>query len=192
MKKYYAYETVDEKGITDSWPKCQQKVKGVRSRFKSFTSKEEAQRWLDVGSSYKVKLEDGIYFDSGTGRGDGVEVRVTDKDKNSLLYKILKPEKINVHGNYNLGKDVTNNFGELVGLYLALKLAQKTQDKNIYGDSALVIDYWSRGIYNKTINEDTQKLIKKVTKLREDYDKNGGKIHLVSGDINPADLGFHK
>lgn len=33
-------------------------------------------------------LEKGIYFDSGTGRGIGVEVRVTDENKENILDKI--------------------------------------------------------------------------------------------------------
>src|SRR3712207_8977796 len=35
--------------------------------------------------SQKRELKDGIYFDAGTGRGIGVEVRVSDKFGNSLL-----------------------------------------------------------------------------------------------------------
>ena len=34
------------------------------------------------------KLEDAVYFDAGTGRGLGVEVRITDKNKKSLIESI--------------------------------------------------------------------------------------------------------
>ncbi len=50
-------------------------------RYKSFKSQSEAQNWLDNGAKYedkneiKANLPDGIYFDAGTGRGIGVEVR---------------------------------------------------------------------------------------------------------------------
>ena len=39
---------------------------------------------------------------------------------------------------------------------------------------------------------ETVELIKKVKQAREEFEKNGGIIEYVSGDYNPADLGFHK
>ena len=64
----------------------------------------------------------------------------------------------------------------------------------ICGDSSLVIDYWSNGRYNKSnlTDQDTIELIRKVKELREEFQKQGGKVKHVSGDVNPADLGFHK
>ena len=35
-------------------------------------------------------------------------------------------------------------------------------------------------------------LIKKVSKLREEFERENGKIKKISGDVNPADLGFHR
>jgi len=35
-------------------------------------------------------------------------------------------------------------------------------------------------------------LIKKVALLRTEFEKNGGTVKKISGDVNPADLGFHK
>ena len=39
---------------------------------------------------------------------------------------------------------------------------------------------------------DTIELIKKVSKLREEFERENGKIKKISGDVNPADLGFHR
>ena len=141
-----------------------------------------------------MELEkDGIYFDAGTGRGEGVEVRLTDYDGNSLLYEILEASKINKYGNYKLSDGRTNNFGELTGLFAALKYAKKNNIKVICGDSNLVIEYWSKGRYNSDgLEKDTVELIKKVTLLRTEFEKNGGIVKKISGDVNPADLGFHK
>lgn len=136
-----------------------------------------------------------IYFDSGTGRGIGVEVRVTDGKGNSLLEEIIPTSLINTHGNFKVPKEgATNNFGELLACYTALKIALKKEKTLIYGDSSLVLDYWSQGKYNKKNlkNLDTIKLIGEVKKLREEFEKKGGKILKISGDYNPADLGFHK
>ncbi len=204
--KIYAYYLLDnqESGIFYTWNECEQKVKGKKARYKSFKSEKEAQEWLKSGAEYEKKekknenlfleLEkDGIYFDAGTGRGEGVEVRLTDYDGNSLLYEILETSKINEYGNYKLSDGRTNNFGELTGLFAALKYAKKNNIKVICGDSNLVIEYWSRGRYNSDgLEKDTVELIKKVTLLRTEFEKNGGTVKKISGDVNPADLGFHK
>lgn len=198
--KFYAYFFVNENygGITNKWSECQKKTKSNKCRYKSFKSKKEAQQWIDNGAIYQTKqmlqsnLEDGIYFDAGTGRGIGVETRVTLKDGKSILDKVVPKEKINEFGNYLTKKGSTNNFGELLGLYIALKIAIKEDYKKIFGDSKLVIEYWSKGFIKKDkLPEETVKLAFLVVKLRKEFESKGGQIFHVSGDINPADLGFH-
>ncbi|WP_067139145.1 ribonuclease H family protein [Oceanivirga salmonicida] len=199
---FYAYyiEKIDEKGIVDTWEICSQKIKGQKSRYKKFKTYEEAKIWLDNGALYEKKvldksglIKDAIYFDAGTGRGIGVEVRLTDINGKSLLNKIMPIDKINEHGNYLLSSGRTNNFGELTGLFIALKYAKKYNIKNICGDSDLVIKYWCKGHYNKdNLEKETVELIKKVSIMYGEYIGYGGKLHKVSGDINPSDLGFHK
>lgn len=211
MKKVYAYFLIDtnESGITSTWDECKNIVSGNHARYKSFKNIDEAKMWLNSGAEYEKKqketkkkekiesLVDGIYFDAGTGRGIGVEVRITDKDKISLIgmtnfYHNLGYE-INEFDNINLGKGKTNNFGELLGLYLAIDIANFLGEKYIFGDSNLVLEYWSKGRANfANLEEETCVLIKKVAKARQEFEKKGGKIEYISGDFNPADLGFHK
>ena len=213
-QKYYAYFFDDKRnGIVESWTECEKIVKGTKARYKSFIDKAVAQNWLDSGANYErkissttsiiTKLEKGIYFDSGTGRGIGVEVRITDENKVSFLEtlpketvkKILKGTNwtVNEYGNICLGANRTNNFGELTGLFIALKIATKYGKSIICGDSMLVIDYWSKGRFNaNNLEMDTIELIKKVSKLREEFERENGKIKKISGDVNPADLGFHR
>jgi len=63
----------------------------------------------------------------------------------------------------------------------------------ISGDSRLVIDYWSLGHFHENNLElDTISYINKVIVMRKEFEKNKGVIKHISGDINPADLGFHK
>ena len=72
-------------------------------------------------------------------------------------------------------------------------MQKKNNIKVICGDSNLVIEFWSRGKYNSDgLEKDTIDLIKRVTSLRAEFEKNGGKVKKISGDVNPADLGFHK
>lgn len=213
--KFYAYYLVEKniRGIVNSWDECKGIISGNKGvRYKSFPSHEEANNWLLSGANYepnpqlkearkkkaesnRIALEnlgEGIYFDSGTGRGIGVESRVTDKNGNSYLPKYF-PKLVNEFENIPLGKDVTNNYGELIALYCALKIAFQENILNIYGDSNLVIYYWSQGRANfNNLNEKTVKYIHIVSELSKEFKKIGGSIQFVSGDINPADLGFHK
>lgn len=182
-KKYYAYFVNGKKGITDNWPDCQKLVSGINSaKYKSFESLEAAQMWLDAGASYSLKnmaVAPGIYFDSGTGAGNGVEINVTDRMGKSFVRKFLD-------------KGVTNNFGELTALKYALEIAEKENVKKIYGDSKLVIEYWSKGYIKKEVGEETVKLANEVKLLRKQFENSGGCIIHISGGSNPADLGFHR
>ena len=59
--------------------------------------------------------------------------------------------------------------------------------------AALVINYWSKGYIKKdNVAEDTYNLAMKVKTEREKFEKRGGQVSHISGDFNPADLGFHK
>lgn len=196
-KKYYVYVVDGKSGITESWPECQKIVAGVPgARYKGFATKDEAEKWLGAGADYKIKhfnLQDGVYFDAGTGAGNGVEISVTDKNGKSLLHQILDLGKINERGFHLLGKDVTNNFGELLACRYAIEIALKEGIKHIFGDSKLVVDYWSKGYIKKEgIAPDTIALAEETKKLRHKFERSGGAVALISGDHNPADLGFHK
>lgn len=201
-KKFYAYLLVEttESGVVNTWEDLQSKVKGKKARFKSFKSIENCVEWLDTGAIYEKKsqiikemkenLPKGIYFDAGTGRGIGVEVRVTDNKGVSLLHHNSYETNINEFGNVLLAEGKTNNFGELLGLIFALDIADKLNVNAIYGDSKLVIEYWSKGRYNASkLDKDTIELINFCYNKRSKFK---GTIGYVSGDYNPADLGFHK
>ena len=190
-QKFYAYFIIgtNENGILESWADCQKKVSGEKARYKSFKSLLEAQEWLNSGANYEKKekknlielhseLErEAIYFDAGTGRGNGVEVRLTDFEGNSLLYKIMNKKNINEFGNYYVASTRTNNFGELVGIYTAFVYAKKYGTKIICGDSSLVIEYWTKGRYNSSnLESDTVELIKKTALMRNEFEKRGGTV----------------
>lgn len=162
-----------------------------------FTSLSDAKAWIESGASYESKikptLEKGVYFDAGTGRGIGVEVKVTDETGFNLLSLVVPADKINAFGNYTTKEGSTNNFGELLGCYIALKVSEKKGNLLIFGDSKLIIDYWSKGLIKRdSVAKATVDLADKVKFLRENFEARGGKILHISGDYNPADLGFHK
>ncbi len=200
LKKYYAYFLSEKiQGICITWSECEKIVKGKEARYRSFKTENEAEEWLAAGAMYEVKpkkakrkLESGVYFDAGTGRGMGVEISVTDEKGVNLLHKVMPKNKINPHGKHLISDSVTNNYGELLACYYAIKLALKKKTLRIFGDSKLVIEYWSKGfIKRKTLPAETIKLAEKVIKLRKQYADIGGEVSRISGDDNPADLGFH-
>lgn len=210
-KKYYAYIVPGgggERGVTDNWSACERMVSGkAGARFMGFRTREEAENWLRVGAIYAHHksparmqknhgpLERGIYFDAGTGRGLGrVEANVTDEHGISLLAKVPSPIRITKFGTHTVSRrSATNNYGELFACKLALEIAKEQGIKKVFGDSKLVIDYWSRGhIKGGAYHKSTYALVKKVTALRHEFEEHGGVIKHISGDINPADLGFHR
>lgn len=210
-KKYYAYIVPgrgEERGVIDNWPECERMVsRKAGARFMGFRTRKEAEEWLRAGAVYahhdssartpksRGPLESGIYFDAGTGRGLGrVEVNVTDEHGTSLLAKVPSSIRITKFGTHMVSrKNATNNYGELFACTLALEIAKEQGIKKVFGDSKLVIDYWSRGhIKGSTYHKSTYALVKKVTTLRREFEERGGVMKYISGDINPADLGFHR
>lgn len=195
-KKYYAYQVGKEKGIADNWDECQKIVAGAPgAKYKSFESEDEARRWLDAGADYAVRhiaREPGIYFDAGTGGGNGVEINVTDSRGHSLLHRVLPENELSARGHHLLEGGRTNNYGELLACKYALQIALETGMEKIFGDSKLVLDFWSKGRIKKEMDAETVALAGEVAKLRKKFERWGGCIGRISGGANPADLGFHK
>ncbi len=195
---YYAYLLPSGRsGTVSSWNECEKKVKGVNgARYKGFKTLGEAKSWLAAGAKYEIKqkkkMPKGVYFDAGTGRGKGVEISVTDKSGRGLLEKVISPRLLNEHGKLLLPKGNTNNYGELLACRHAISLARSLKEKNVYGDSKLVVDFWSKGMVKKEVDPETRKLAFETASLRREFEALGGNITLISGDDNPADLGFHK
>ena len=208
--KLYAVVFGTESKIFENWDDCSDFVKGKSGvKYKKFASEQETKSWIaenitvkttSVEVAEKVFDPSVIYFDAGTGRGIGVEVRVTDSLGNSLINKIASNSSfidlcnrygfiVNDFGNVQLPKNFTNNYGEALGCILAYKIANLLPEvKTILGDSELVIKYWSNGII-KVKNESTVKMLKYLTDLRA-----GSELELkwIPGSANMADLGFHK
>lgn len=202
---------MDISGVTDNWDDCKKIVSGKSgAKYKGFKTKKETEDWLEQGANYTVSgstslaaggrrsqtaknhMAKGIYFDAGTGRGQGVEISVTDEKGNNLLGTLLPKKYINRHGKHLIDNDVTNNYGELLACKYALMLALREGITRVCGDSKLVIAYWSRGHIKNEVAAETIKLAHQVAGLRREFELKGGKLTRISGDDNPADLGFHR
>ena len=197
QKKYYGYllPRTGKHGITDNWEECKEIISGIAgAKYKGFKTKQEAKEWLEHGADYSHKkfLQKGIYFDAGTGRGNGVEISVTNEKGKDLLGMIMPKELINRHGKHLITRDATNNYGELLACKYALQLALREKITDVFGDSKLVIEYWSKGYIKNEVASDTIDLAHEVGKLRREFEQRGGSVKRISGDDNPADLGFHR
>lgn len=195
-QKFYVFLVGKKKGITDSWDECKKVVTGhIGAKYKSFESKEEAKRWLEAGADYSVRhlaAIKGIYFDAGTGSNGVTRANVTDENGKGLLHEIISdPYRLDDKGHFPLlGK--TNNFGELTACKFALEIALKDDVKHVFGDSKLIINYWSKGFVKGNMSQETKDLALGVKMLREQFEASGGSVEYISGGGNPADLGFHK
>lgn len=201
--QFYAYliSTTGKQGVVSSWSECEKKVTGVPgARYRGFPTKEEAEAWLRAGATYEAKpkqpkpaeMPEGIYFDAGTGRGLGVEISVTNEKGHNLLHTVLKGKDINEFGKHRLGPEYTNNYGELLACYQALRIAIRKKIRFVFGDSKLVLEYWSRGFMKKDLPKETAQMVRKTAELRKQFEERGGKLAHIPGGHNPADLGFHK
>lgn len=137
---------------------------------------------------------DAIYFDSGTGRGQGIEVNVTTWDRKPVAHLLVSGERITPYGTIQLSKGRTNNYGELLACLLAIRAARRLGFKKVGGDSRLVLDYWSKGHVKRPLTRadpDLARLVEMTKAERAAFEAEGGVLHHVRGSLNPADLGFH-
>jgi len=198
MSKCYAYLVWD---IVDTWEECEAKVKGVKAFYHKFASRGQAETWIkakisDLGGKITPQVTPqvtpevkSLYCDSGR-PGDGITRIIICDEKGTSLYgnDTYKGRRCAVLGNY------TNNQGEFKAFSIALKIALEKGYKIIKSDSELVVKYWLFG-KGKVINSNRgMKKYQEETVLPR-YKKfiaNGGKVILISGDENLADLGDHK
>ena len=204
--KVYAWACEGDTGIEDSWAACEARVLGRNARYRGFTDRAEARAWLDAGAQYESRSsrkaaarqelpEDAIYFDAGTGRGAGTEVNVTDRQGVPMVHLAQPRFPITEFGTVRLPPGKTNNFGELLGCFYALRIARTTGRRRVCGDSELVISWWSRDRISAEKRESDPDLVllaAHTARERRAFEAEGGSLQHVSGSVNPADLGFHR
>lgn len=131
MQKYYAVRHGKKTGIYRTWAECKAQVDGfIGARYKSFTTKEEAEAFMKGHDSYKAKsprknvnIEDFevvVYTDGGSRNHGNVKGgHVRNDDKAAWAYHI------SVDGETYEGTDgelgATNNRMEIMALIESIK-----------------------------------------------------------------------
>jgi ribonuclease HI len=206
--KWYAWAIDGERGVCGTWPECERIVRGRRAaRFRSFADRADAERWLAEGAPARDRARDkrealdalpenAVFFDSGTGPGRGVEVNVTDRDGVPMAHLAAPAEgELTAQGTVVLGRKRTNNYGELYGCLLALRAAERLGSRHVFGDSRLVLEFWSRGYVTaarRASDPALRELSVLVREARAAFERKGGVLAHVPGGTNPADLGHHR
>ena len=203
---FYAWRLGDDEGIVATWAECDARVSGrSNARYKGFRTREDAVAWLAGGALWggggtRSKRNAGdlpegaVFFDSGTGSGEGTEINVTDRDGVPLVHLAVAKERLTPRGTVFLTAGRTNNYGELLACLLALRVARKLGLRTVAGDSRLVLDFWSRAHLSATARADPDlaRLADLTETERVAFEAGGGVLVHVPGGLNPADLGFHK
>lgn len=157
-------------------------------------------------------IPDVLYVDGACNKITGKKswASITDKKGNCLMEYIdlsefetkdvILPNNQNrkiINISFNDVVKQNNNGAELISMVIALRMAKQNDNVlAICSDSELIVKWWSQGHINAAtlskMDPLKKKYINECKKLRESFELRGGKIIKISGDDNPADLGYHK
>lgn len=175
--KYYAIRKIDNKNVNlllDNWNECKNKVQGHNCEYKSFKSKEEAQKYLNENSEETTE-EQALNSDKVVYYVDGSYI----DNKIGWSYVAVKDKKIKAYnsGNIKETKDTSRNIsGELFATLGAVVNAIIMDKNEIYiihdyqGISSFVTGAWTP----KTV--EAKKYTTTMKELIKEYDLN---IHFV-------------
>ncbi|AXF57618.1 viroplasmin family protein [Salicibibacter kimchii] len=152
-KKYYVVWQGRRPGIYQSWDECQKQVNGYKgARFKSFSSKEEAERAyytegntsITPSKKEETYIRDSMSVDAGTHGNPGpVEYRGVYTKDGSILFE---------HQPFSKG---TNNMGEFLAIVDALIWQEKQGIKlPIYSDSQTAMTWVTKKKAKPTLPRD--------------------------------------
>lgn len=193
--KYYAIKKGKKTGIYTTWAEAKKQVDGFSGAvYKGFTSKQEAEEFMNAGNRKVTVSKDAIvvYTDGGsrnTGNVRGGHVK--NKDKAAWAYLIMEKSNRQLEG--SAGEfGVTNNKMELTALVKALEklisLNQQAEEILVISDSKYLINAitlgWMKGWKkrgwkkadgqvpaNKELWEQLDKLLPQFKKLQINWTK---------------------
>ena len=150
----------------------------------------------------------GIYVDGACNKSIGSCCSVTDINGNDMIepykeflshFEFLQGFQTKIHNcrtvyviNFSDVSQQQNNGCELVAFCIGLLIATYYKYDVVYSDSDLLVKYWSKKNYTTIKDPFKSKIQRYCVELRQNYENMGGSVEKISGDDNPADLGFHK
>jgi ribonuclease HI len=153
-KKFYAIASGRKPGIYTVWPEAEAQVKGFpQARFKGFSTREEAERWMKEAKSSPVRFAGRQITKKSpptdTRREGGVEIYTDGGALNNPgpggygIVQIYAGKRKELNGGYRL---TTNNRMELMGCIVALRqLEYKDKPIAIHSDSSYVVNGINKG-----------------------------------------------
>ena len=182
----------------------------IKARIKLNEEEVNVEELKKMRSKTKLNIylnKQAIYCDAGEISKTQKAIKITNSSKNSILYtlqenneeyKLLldfldskgwKISKDCIFLNENSNMDI--QYAEAIAMYFALEIAIRNKVKILYSDCESVIKVWSNGI-GSIKSSDELELVYSLYHKKKEFEKLGGEVRHIYGDINPADLGKHK
>ncbi len=174
--------------IVYSWDECLKYVKGVKgAKYKSFTSMEDVEEYLNMGSGFLKKGVDEYPLDKVQAYIDGSYNTASEKYSYGMV--VVKENVIlhieNVASEDNSSKDIRQIAGELKGAIKALEYARDNGIKELILIHDYVgVCYHATGFWERK-EESSKKYYADFNYLTE---TNGIKVTFVKVDSHTGDL----
>ncbi|WP_026672692.1 ribonuclease H [Alkalihalobacterium bogoriense] len=161
QQKYYVVWNGRQRGIYTSWAECEKQVKGFQgAKFKSFSTKAEAEQAFQAGKANSVKTikKDRTHTDTAEVIWDSVSVDVGCRGNPGIVeYKGVHTKTGEVlfsHDEIHIG---TNNMGEFLAIVHALAYLKK-ENKTIpvYSDSETAMKWVQAKKAKSTLKRDSE------------------------------------
>lgn len=188
MAKYYAvFKGKSNKPlILNTWDECKNEVYGVKGAiYKSFTTLEEAQDYLDINSNQTVTKDDGN--DANIGLISYVDGSFSEEKRNySYGIVILKDGEV-IYKENGVGEEKADiKFRNISGEVLAAIKAVEYAIKESYDEITIVHDYqgiasWAMGTWNRN-NDLTRNYYAKMSEYKKKIKINFRKVKGHSGN----------
>lgn len=166
-QKYYVVWAGKKTGIFTSWDECKQQVHGYQgARYKSYTSKEEAEEAFRSGADQSPKPAQKKAKASGKLSSDYIENSISvdaacSGNPGDMEYRGVYTKNSEEIFHFGPVPNGTNNIGEFLAIVHALALLkQENSSLPIYSDSQIALGWVRKKQANTSIPRDasTEKL----------------------------------
>ena len=213
---FYAVKRGKEIGIFNTWSECNEKISGYKgSIFKKFNTREEASAFISDTPILETSFNKDtvIYVDGGynnftkpyaygcvvNGYGYDILLCVPELVSDLNIKRVTLPvgERNVVVSRFNDVSTQQNNGAELLATVIGMRLAihfikNGIPVTHILSDSQLIVDYWSNKLNRTDFDPLKIQYINELIELKRVFISLGGLLTKISGDVNKADIGFHR